>query len=217
MTDPASRIAPSQTAQTAWRPPGPPENEVPRTVPVDRLLGRGPDAALFITAVQAYRDGVLLTIAVRLRQRADRQRLDLTQFMGEPARDTLDAQGRLLIGVELSDGQRAVMVNGLRRPSPNDQATEPNALKLAWTPGGMFNELAAEARYWMTPLPPPGPMLLVLRWLELGVEETVIELDGTAIATAGQNAEVLWSPTPPPAPPQPPGPPTSGWFSQPTP
>ncbi len=68
----------------------------------------------------------------------------------------------------------------------------------------------------MTPLPPPGPLLIVLRWLELGIEETVTELDGTAIAAAGHAAEVLWPPAPPLPPPHPVAPPTTGWFAEPT-
>lgn len=136
-----------------------------------------------------------------------------TQFMGGPTRNTIDPDSRLLLGVELSDGRRAVMVNGLRPPGPTDEAVDPATVTLSWTPGGMHNELAAEARYWMTPLPPPGPVLMVLRWLELGIEETITELDGTAIAAAGHDAEVLWPLEPPRAPPQPPAPPTTGWFS----
>lgn len=218
MNEPTPRPAPSPTARTGWRPLGPPDNEIPRTVPINSPLGRGPDAALFITSVQAYRGGVQYTVSVRLRRRTDHQPLNLmTQFMGGPTRDTVDPERRLLIGVELSDGRRAVMVNGLRPPSPTDEAADSAAVTLAWTPGGLHNELAAEARYWMTPLPPPGPLLMVLRWLELGIEETVTELDGTAIAAAGHDAEVLWPPAPPLAPPHPPAPPTTGWFAQPHP
>ena len=214
MIEPTPRPAPSSTARTSWRPPAPPSNEIPRTIAVHSPLGRGPDAALFITSAQAYRGGVQFTVAVRLRRPTEHQPLNLmTQFMGGPTRDTVDPEGRLLIGVELSDGRRAVMVNGLRPSS--EEAADPAAVTLAWTPGGMHTELAAEARYWMTPLPPPGPLLMVLRWLELGIEETITELDGTSITAAGHDAEVLWPPAPPLAPPQPPAPPTTGWFAQP--
>ena len=55
---------------------------------------------------------------------------------------------------------------------------------------------------------------MVLRWLELGTEETITELDGSAIAAAGHAAEVLWPPEPPLAPPQPLAPPATRWFAQ---
>lgn len=218
MTEPTPRPAPQPAAARArWRPSGPPDNQVPRTVAVDRLLGRGPNAALFISTAQAYSGGVQFTVMVRLRRSNDNQPLNLmTQFMGGPTRDTIDPDSRLLIGVELSDGRRAVMANGLRPPGPTDEDVDPAAVTLSWTPGGMHNELAAEARYWMTPLPPPGPLLIVLRWLALGIEETVTELDGTSIVAAGHAADILWPPAPPLAPSRPPAAPTTGWFAQPT-
>ncbi len=148
MTEPTPRPAPPPAARTAWRPVGPPANEIPRTVAVDRPLGRGPNAALFIASAQAYSGGVQFTVMVRLRRSNNDQPLNLmTQFMGGPTRETIDPDGRLLIGVELPDGRRAVMANGLRPPGPTDEAADPAALTLSWTPGGMHNELAAEARY----------------------------------------------------------------------
>ncbi len=55
---------------------------------------------------------------------------------------------------------------------------------------------------------------MVLRWPELGIEETVTELDGTTIAAAGRVADVLWAPEPALAPPRSLAPPTIGWFAQ---
>jgi len=56
---------------------------------------------------------------------------------------------------------------------------------------------------------------MVIRWQALGIEETVAELDGTALATAGASATILWPPVPPDdrQPPPPPPPPTNGWFA----
>ena len=77
-----------------------------------------------ITTAQTYRGGVQNTVMVRLRRRNDHQPLNLmTRFMGGPTRDTIDADRRLLIGVELSDGRRAVMVNGC---GPRARPTKPS-------------------------------------------------------------------------------------------
>ena len=37
---------------------------------------------------------------------------------------------------------------------------------------------------WVHPLPPDGPVTFVVSWLEQGVAETAVELDGAAIREA---------------------------------
>ena len=58
------------------------------------------------------------------------------------------------------------------------------------------------------PVPPPGPLRLVVRCTDIGIEETVVELDGTALSRAVDEVVTLWpwepprdrSPEPPPPP-----------------
>jgi hypothetical protein len=46
--------------------------------------------------------------------------------------------------------------------------------------------------YWLTPVPPPGPLTVVLACAGLGIEETSVQLDGDALVQAAARAEVLW-------------------------
>jgi len=46
-------------------------------------------------------------------------------------------------------------------------------------------------------VPPPGPLRLVLRCPDLGIEETVVELDGAAMSRAVSDVVVLWPWEPP--------------------
>jgi hypothetical protein len=46
--------------------------------------------------------------------------------------------------------------------------------------------------FWVYPLPPDGPVILVASWLEHGVGETRAELDGTAIREASRRSVTLW-------------------------
>jgi len=187
---------------------------------VHTVLGRGPDAALFLVEAQAYTTGVLFSAALRLRRRFDSYGPNMhMELMGSPTRTSGadDPDGRLMLGVQLSDGRRTVMTTGFLPVTQADAPADPDALSLLSTPGGGFSgDLSSDVRYWLRPLPPSGPLLLITRWLALGIEETVTELDGSTIAAAGALATALWPPVTPQdrEPPPPPPPPASGWFAE---
>lgn len=184
------------------------------------VLGRGPDAALFLVEAQAYTTGVLFSAALRLRRRFDSYGPNMhMELMGSPTRTSGadDPDGRLMLGVQLSDGRLTVMTTGFLPVTQADAPADPDALSLLSTPGGGFSgDLSSDVRYWLRPLPPSGPLLLITRWLALGIEETVTELDGSTIAAAGALATALWPPVTPQdrEPPPPPSPPASGWFAE---
>ena len=52
--------------------------------------------------------------------------------------------------------------------------------------------LAADATYWLTPLPPPGGLVLVVDGPDLGLPPTTMPVDGAAIAAAVGQVTVLW-------------------------
>ena len=83
--------------------------------------------------------------------------------------------------------------------------------------GGSGGESSIDQSWWLSPLPPEGPLRLVVRCPELGVPETVVELDGTAIRRAGGSALVLWPWQPHADRPEPPPPadlPPDSWFAR---
>ncbi len=182
-----------------------PENEVPTALPMNRLLSRTPDVAVALLGLQAYTTGVVFQLAARARDvggAAGENRFgDL--FWGRQA----DAP-RFLLGVEFSDGRRA---SSLPLPGRSGDL-------LFHSGGGSGGETSADQEWWLSPLPPEGPLLVVARCPEIGLEETTVELDGTAIRRAGEAATVLWPYEPPrdPAhePPAPPDVPADSWFAR---
>jgi hypothetical protein len=71
--------------------------------------------------------------------------------------------------------------------------------------------------FWVAPLPPEGPVVVVLTWPGFGIAETRTVLDGAAVRAAASSSRMLWPPQPtvePPEPPEPPRP-ASGWFAEP--
>ena len=162
---------------------------------------------------------MLFTAVLRLRRRMDSTLPNMhIELMGMSTRNAGagDAEGRLMVGVQFAYDRRAVMTTAYPSNTPADAPAAPGALTLVSVPAGSASELSADVRYWLTPLPTRGPLLFIIRWPALGIEETVTELDGSAIAEAGAMATVLWPPVPPedrdPAPPL--QLPSTGWFAQ---
>lgn len=112
--------------------------------------------------------------------------------------------GAFLVGVEFADGRRASTLPGAGADGIVFRSG-----------GGSGGEASLEQSWWLSPVPQPGPLRFVVRCAELGIEETAVELDGTAIAAAVADVETLWPWEPPrdsaPEPP-PPDLPTGSWF-----
>jgi hypothetical protein len=180
----------------------PPENEIPVAVPLNRMLARAEDAAVALVGTQVYTTGVAFTLVLRVR-RGTVPTEELHQLLwgrgsGAPA---------LLVGLELADGRRVDNIPG-HRPMEDLVFTQG---------GGSGDELSVDQTWWLNPLPPEGMLRFVVRCTPLGLEETVTEIDTSAIRSAAERVEVLWPWTPPdygerPQPPPPDLPPDS-WFA----
>ena len=75
--------------------------------------------------------------------------------------------------------------------SPRSPWSDPGRLVLQQEGGG-GNALSHPQDFWVHPLPPPGPVTLVVSWPEHGLTEARAELDGAAIGEAAQRAVTLW-------------------------
>ncbi|NEK93929.1 hypothetical protein GCU67_07030 [Modestobacter muralis] len=191
-----------------------PENEAPVAVPVSAVLARTDTAAVMLSGVQVHTTGVSFTLGLRCRPEA------LDRFEDRSIGGLLWRHGRrgeqLLFGVELADGRRASNASG--EGDPFGQLGGPEGLVLN-SGGGGGGQLAADQTWWMSPLPPAGPLRLVVRCDLLGIPDTVTELDGAAIRAAADRVVTLWpwvSPAdaepamPPPGPDVPP----DSWFAR---
>ena len=182
-----------------------PENELPTALPMNRLLARTPDVAVALLGVQACTTGVAFELAARARGPEDPAAGDR---LGELFWDHRGGSPRFLFGVQFADGRRAS--NAAGGAGDGDLIFHPG--------GGSGGSSSVDQEWWLSPLPPEGPLLVVVRCPELGLEETVTELDGTAIRRAGEAATVLWpwqpSVEPSTEPPPPPDVPPGSWFAR---
>ncbi|MGH3398770.1 MAG: hypothetical protein ACRDPO_29200 [Streptosporangiaceae bacterium] len=52
--------------------------------------------------------------------------------------------------------------------------------------------LRLDWRYWVSPLPPPGPLAFVCAWPAFGIAESRAELEAAQILAAARNCIDLW-------------------------
>jgi hypothetical protein len=186
----------------------PPENEIPVAIPLNAVLARTENAAIALTGLQVYTTGVAFDLAVRVRTWPDDDRGGLSELVFDHGR----RGSRFLIGVELSDGRRASNLGG----RGFEQGASDIVFQAAGGGGGM---LSVDQSWWLSPVPPEGPVRFVCSCAAMDIQETTVELDGTAMARAVGNVVTLWPWVAPDMgerpPPPPPELPAESWFAGP--
>ncbi len=182
-----------------------PENELPVALAVNLVLTRTDDVAVALTRMQVYSTGLTFDLVVRLRPSASTARdgrLNELLWRHGPA------SSGFLLGVGFADGRRASTLRGPRG----------RADVVLVSGGGGGGMSAVDQSWWLHPLPPEGPLAFVVRCDELGIAESVTELDGTAVRRAAEGVVTLWPWEPPPEEtlqhePPPPPVPADSWFA----
>jgi hypothetical protein len=214
---PAEEPAPEQIEQWQRRMSAP-GNEFPAGVGLTLLLARSDDAAVGLTQVEAFSTGFRFNLAVRLRRvRPELAHGGLFMLIGAHARPGLEIplKDRLLLGIEYSDGRRASNLQDLRMQGPG--AVLDDAQLVLVQQGGGGDDQSVDQTFWVAPLPPEGPVTVVLAWPSFGMPESRTVLDGTALRAAASRSQLLWPPQSREEPVQPPPlpRPSSGWFAGP--
>lgn len=199
---------PDEPVQPAWT--CAPHDVLPGVVPIEMILGRSENTVVQLSGMRVFPTGVEMTLSVRLRGSIRDFDLNRELFDG-PYRRDMGAEwqaGRLKWGFEFADGRRVTNVD----PAPWSEAPDevrtgaagPGAWA-AWEPsrpvlqagGGGVGPRYADHKYWLWPLPPAGPLLVVCQWPARGIGQTIHEIDGGTIVEAAARARPLWSGHPP--------------------
>lgn len=142
------------------------------------------EVAVAIGNVRAYPNGFEFTAYVRWRdsdEGGDRNAGE--PFSWYPRAHLAET---LRLGVLYADGRR-VATSG----SPTWRHDDPEDLVLNHQGGG-GDDRSWDQDFWLSPLPPDGPVSFVASWLEHGVTEVRGELDAAVIREAAGRAVHMW-------------------------
>jgi hypothetical protein len=187
--DQAPRLEVRATARRRPRTPWEqPDAAVPASLHLDPIiLARTDDAAVAATRWQAYPTGLTFTMQAHLRhERIDPDLTDAWHHAprGEPGEALPD--GLLRVGIQYSDGRACSNLAYF----PGDTAHGPRPMLMRAGSQGSYRRL--ESDFWLWPQPPAGPLTLLVMWPLYAIAETVVHIDGEAIADAVARSVQLW-------------------------
>jgi hypothetical protein len=174
------------------RPQGPPLGATVTELP----LARSELAAVLIAYIDAYPDGFELEIATSTRvafHDLRRERDGSADIFGRhwpmvgESRDAIPPQ-LLRIGIQYADGRAATNIAGHDRPLEG-----PVMSPLSGGGGGSGGESHFHQGYWISPLPPPGPVAVVCEWPALEVPLQRREVDAQLILDAADCARAMFA------------------------
>jgi hypothetical protein len=202
---------PSSAQEEQTRPPTPglpawyaPSAEEMGAVMVSGLvLARTPNVVITVPTIQAFSVGCLLNVDIVMRRHTmpldDFQALQLSVY---PHMIRGVSAGRLpdellRFGVRFADGAKATTVGQRfdRTQLPQDPPPGP---RLSWLLGGMSMRSGDEDAgvipmgLWLWPSPPREIFELGVEWPAGGVELSIVDLDGAAIASAAHQSAPYW-------------------------
>lgn len=167
-------------------------------------LARTPNVAITLPTIQAFTTGCLINVDIVTRRgtlsRDDFQTLQFSVFphmiTGVKADQPLPDQ-LLRFGVRFAGGAKATTVGQRldRTQLPQDPPPGPQLSMLL--PGMSLRSGDEDAGVmtmglWLWPSPPRESFEFAVEWPIAGVELSIVELDGTAIADAAQRAVPYW-------------------------
>jgi hypothetical protein len=186
------QAAPANPPPWTGRPQGPPLGVVVR----DLLLARSDQATIYVDYLDAYPEGFELEIRAstsvgygKLAREGDGSGPDPFGRhwpMAGERRDVLPPQ-LLRVGVQYADGRAATSISGHDRPVGG-----PAMRCLGGGGRGGAAESCFRQGYWISPLPPPGPLAVLCEWPAVKIAVTRQEIDAQMILDAAETARTMF-------------------------
>jgi hypothetical protein len=176
---------------------GPPENELGVVLPQSIVLAHAERGVVALSHAVVYSTGVAFEFVAEARglARSDANRVFHEQHMLEEQEDLSEAL--LRIGFELANGSRVSNLGGWRAHSKlmsPDAEPEGPVLMPHGGGGGSASDgtVTMNPGYWLWPLPQSGRLQVSCEWPVVDIVLTTIEIDGTPLVDAAQQAKALW-------------------------
>lgn len=160
---------------------GPSELVLGGVVPFQVLLARTEQVAVVAEHFVAYPSGLSFSLTI-----LSRDVVPPEMRLGWPRVEMVR------LGVQFSDGRKATNVGAAAGfGCPKDEQGIPTVPVLL-ARGGSGHDRRWELEHWLWPLPPPGPLGLVIEWPMVGIAETRHQVDAAPILEAAGRAVTLW-------------------------
>ncbi|MGX1791794.1 hypothetical protein ACWIDW_02445 [Microbacterium sp. NPDC055312] len=174
-----------------------PEDELPILVPAAEVLAVTDHVAVALVAVAVYSDGIELRIQRRVRRNgiAMEDWNELTAaFMEHMGFGSANPAGRFRIGLVLADGTKVTGVSPFS--GGGDPMAEPEGFTLSRREqggGGGTHAYSSADHLWLWPLPPDGPIEVVMQWPAFGIGETRVTVGVGSVSELSARARPFWT------------------------
>ena len=173
---------PADSAVRAWpRPSG----QVPTPLAIRLMLARTSQVAVAVVGVWAFTAGFDLQVIAELNDEVPGESAAsfLAGLDDEPLYEEF-----CRLGIQFSTGERTA--NTQRRATREGSSDVAGPIMKVRAGGGGL--LSRDWRYWVSPLPPPGPLTFVCEWPAFGISESRTEIEAQPILDAATESIVLW-------------------------
>ena len=173
---------------------GPPDNVLAAAFPLDLVIARTEELALFVHSGHAYEKGFEFTFGLRRRTPPEGNGHDpMTAWYH--MRGTRFDDSVLRFGVAFADGRKATVFD--RHPWSADPEGRDHPDIVLMQRGGGGGGSSWDFRFWVWPLPAEGPVAFVTEWPSEGIALVRAQVDSAVIREAALRAVTLWPGTGP--------------------
>ncbi len=166
-----------------------PDDVSPVSLPFAVFLVRTPWLVVFADRLRVFPTGFEFALHVRREVRpADIARGDACDWQ-PPFAQEHDSEEQLRFGVIFPDGRRARAQQGWSVEWRTPEGPRPPVVS-PLDGGGSWDRW--DQGFWVWGLPEDGPVTLFWSWLDEGLPEARVELDGDALRAAAAEAVVFW-------------------------
>jgi hypothetical protein len=167
----------------------PPDNVLAASFPLDLMLVRTDEHALFVHSGRAYENGFEFTLGLNRRTPLEGPAHDPMMLWHAAQRGEID-EAALRFGIAFADGRKATVFDP--HPCWGDPETPVTPEIVLMQRGGGGGGVNWDFRFWVWPLPPEGPIEFVVEWPSEGIELTRSELDSAVVHDAATRVVTLW-------------------------
>jgi hypothetical protein len=163
-----------------------PDGALPTPVATRLVLARTEEVAIAVIGLWAFAAGFEFLVSVQLRQAVPGSSAAsfLSSLDGEPLEDEF-----LRLGIQFSTGHKALNTDLRATRAGASDAIGP-VLQVRVAGAGA---LSRDWKYWVSPLPPPGPLAFVCEWPAFGIPESRAEIDARLIVDGASESIELWA------------------------